>query len=209
MKKIFLTTGLLSILSAPAMAEVKWFVGGALGYALPVYSDDVDDLIDDHYFEDNSGTISFNLMGGMRFGEYEKIYNGGVSATYSYMPDLGMLKDDYNNPYYMDATLDFSTLYITYDNYIRVSGDSQYRTDFVASLGLGMGWVSEELKSGSYYEKYEDDGLLLVMKFGFTGETIVEGLGWNAGLSIIALNAEDDADLQGSISFDIGVKYTF
>ena len=26
MKKIFLTTGLLSILSAPAMAEVKWFI---------------------------------------------------------------------------------------------------------------------------------------------------------------------------------------
>ena len=209
MKKIFLTTGLLSILSVPAMADVNWFVGGGLGYALPVYSDDVYDLIDDHFYEDNSGTISFNVMGGMRFGEQEKIYNGGISATYSYMLDLGMLKEDYNNPYYVDGTLDFSTLYITYDNYIRVSGDSQYRTDFVASLGLGMGWMSEELRSGSYYEKYEDDGLLLVMKFGFTGETIVEGLGWNAGLSIIALNAEDDADLQGSVSFDFGVTYTF
>lgn len=209
MKKLFLTTGLLSILSVSAMADVKWFVGGGVGYSAPVFSDDVDDLIDEHFLEDNSGTIAFNLTGGMRFGESEKIYNGGVSAAYSYMPDLGKLEDDYRNPYYMDASLDFSTLYITYDNYIRLSGDFKYRTDFVASIGLGMGWLAEDLKSGSYYENYEDEGLVFVMKFGFTGETKYEGLGWDVNMNIVSLNAEDDADLQASVGFNVGVRYTF
>ncbi|MBQ8686772.1 MAG: hypothetical protein IJ517_03355 [Alphaproteobacteria bacterium] len=209
MKKLFLTTGLLSILSVPAMAEVKWFVGGGLGYETPVFSDLVDDLIDDHFYKDNSGALSFNLTGGMRFGEYNKIYNGGFSATFSYMSDLGKLKEDYNNPYYMDVTLDFSTFYFTYDNYIRVSGDSKYRTDFVASIGLGMGWMSEDLQSGSYYESFEDDGMLFVMKFGFVGESKFDGFSWYADLNFISLNADDDADLQGSLGFDVGVKYTF
>ena len=209
MKKIFLTTGLLSVLSAPAMAETKWFIGGGLGYMEPVFSDLVDDSIDDHFFEDDSGTMSFNLTGGMRFGEYEKVYNGGVSATFSYMPNLGDLSDGNNNPYYMDATIDFSTFYVTYDNYIRVSGDAKYRTDFIASIGLGMGWLDEDLTSGVYHESYEDDGMLIVLKLGFGGETVVQGLSWNATLNAIAINAEDDADLQGAGGFEFGLKYTF
>lgn len=209
MKKLFLTTGLLSVLSVPAFAEVNWFVGGGLGYMSPVFSDIVDDLIDEHVYKDKSGTVAFNLAGGMRFGEYDKIYNGGVSAHYSYMADLGHLKDDYNNLYYVDATLDFSTVYFSYDNYIRVSGDSKYRTDFIASIGLGMGWIKENIVSGSYHEEYEDDAMLLSFKFGFGGETKIEGLGWNAALNYIVPNADDDADLQASVGFDIGITYTF
>lgn len=74
MKKMFLTTGVLSVLTMPALADVKWFVGGGLGYASPVFSDLIDDLIDADYYKDESGTLTFNLMGGMRFGESDKIY---------------------------------------------------------------------------------------------------------------------------------------
>ncbi len=209
MKKLFLTTGLLAVFSVPAFAEIKWSIGGGVGYATPIFSDIIDDLIDEDFAEDKSGTLSFNITGGMRFGERDKIYNGGVSATYSYMSDLGHLKDGYNNPYYMDATLDFSSFYLTYDNYIRLSGDAERRIDLVASLGFGMGWINESITSGTYQETYEDDGMLLVMKLGIAGETSTEGLGWYAGWNFISLNAEDDADLQGSIGFDLGVKYTF
>lgn len=209
MKKIFLTTSLLSILSMPAMAEVKWFVGGGLGYATPVLSDTLDELIDEDYLKDDSGTLSFNLMGGMRFGERDKIYNGGVSATYSYMADLVQVKDGYYSPYFIDGTLDFSTLYFSYDNYIRLSGDSEYRTDFVASVGLGMGWISESVTSGGYTASLEDEGLIFILKFGFVTETKIEGLGLYANMNIVGLNAEDEADLQGSVGFDFGVKYTF
>ena len=121
------------------------------------------------------------------------------------MLELGKLENDYKNPVHMDDVFDFSSLYITYDNYIRVSGESQYRTDFVASFGFGMGWMSEDLNN----KKYKDETLAFVMKLGFTGETVVEGLGWDAGLSIFALDVEDNEKLQGAVSFDIGVKYTF
>ena len=209
MKKLLMLPVLLTAVSVPAMADVKWFVGGGLGYAEPAFSDAVNDLIDDHVFKDESGTLNFSLMGGMRFGEQKKIYNGGVSANYSYMSDLGHLKEDYNSAYYIDATLDFSTMYFAYDNYIRVSGDAKYRTDFVASFGLGMGWIKEDLVSGSYFESYEDDGLVFVMKFGFTGETVVEGLGWYASMNLVIPNTDEDHDFQGAGSFDVGVKYTF
>lgn len=57
MKKIFLTTGLLSVLTMPALADVKWFVGGGLGYASPVFSDLIDDAID----ADLQGSIGFDV----------------------------------------------------------------------------------------------------------------------------------------------------
>ncbi len=210
MKKIFLTTGLLSVLTAPAMAEVKWFVGAGLGYAEPVFSDIVEDQIDDDFWDDESGTMSMSLTGGMRFGDREKIYNGGVSATLAYMPKLGQLSDGNQNPYYMDAELDFSTLYISYDNYIRISDDAKYRTDFIISVGLGYGWIEESLKVPGYgTETYDDDGMLAVLKFGFGGETVVTGLGWTVTASFIGLNADSDADLQGNFSLDFGIKYTF
>lgn len=210
MKKLFLTTGLLSVLSMPALAETKWFVGGSLGYAAPVFSDLIDNQIDDDFWKDDSGTLAMSLTGGMRFGDYNKIYNGGVSATFSYIPELGKLSDGDANPLYMDAELDFSTLYVSYDNYVRLSGDSKCRTDFIASVGLGFGWLEETLKVPGYgSESYDDNAALVVLKLGLGGDFVWDGWGWMATVSFIGLNAEDNADLQGSYSIDFGLKYTF
>ncbi len=210
MKKLFLTSGLLTMLAIPAMAETKWFVGAGIGYAEPVFSDIVDDAIDDDIFEDGSGTLALSLTGGMRFGEHDKIYNGGVSATFANMTDLMHLSDGDMYPYDIDITLDFKTLYFTYDNYIRLSGDAKCRTDFIISVGLGYGWGEESLSEPGYgTETYKDSALLSVIKFGFGGETVVDGLSWAATMNVIALNAEDESDLQGSFGFDFGLKYTF
>ena len=210
MKKLFLTTGLLSVLAMPAFAETKWFVGGSLGYAEPVFSDELEDDIDDDFWDDESGNIAMSLTGGMRFGDYNKIYNGGVSATLSYMPELGKISDGDANPLYMHSEADFTALYISYDNYIRISGDSKCRTDFIASIGLGHGWVKERLKITGYgSESFDDNGMLAVLKIGFGGDFVWTGWGWTATMNFIGLNADDDADLQGSYGFDLGVKYTF
>lgn len=210
MKRIFLVTTAVALFTAPVLAETKWFVGANLGYAEPILSDELDDQIDDKLWDDDSGTLAVSLTGGMRFGEFDKIYNGGVSVTLSYMPDLMRLSDGDMNPYYMDAELDFTTLYISYDNYIRLSGDFKYRTDFIASVGLGFGWLDETLDVNGYgRESYSDEGMLLVLKFGFGGETKFLGLGWNATMNIMMLNAKDDADLQGNIGFNVGLTYTF
>lgn len=210
MKKLFLTSALLSVMAMPALAETKWFVGANVGYAEPVFSDVVDDQIDNDFWKDESGTVALSMTAGMRFGEHDKIYNGGVSATLSYMPDLGQLKDGDASPLYMDAELDFTTLYLSYDNYIKLSGDSKYRTDFIASVGLGYGWLEESLSIKGYgNETFDDDAMVLVLKFGFGGETKFSGLGWNVMLNMTVPNAEDDADLQGSYGIDFGVRYTF
>jgi len=209
MKKLIFATGLLPVLMAPAAADVKWFVGGGLGYVEPVFSDLIDDEIDEDIWKDDSGTLSVHINGGMRFGAHDKIYNGGVSATLSYMPDLAQLRDGAANPYEMNAELDFTTLYVSYDNYIRISGDSKYRTDFIASIGLGYGWISETLTSGALGLSYDDDAMVAALKVGFGGETIVDGLGWIITANITVPNAKDDADLQASYGMDFGIRYTF
>lgn len=215
MKKLFLTTGLLSILTMPAMADLKWFVGANIGYAGPTFSDDINDSIDDDTFEDDSGGVVLSVSGGMRFGAREHIYNGGVTTTLSYMPTLGDIvngSDWYDNSTF-EGTMDLTTLYFSYDNYIRLSGDSEHRSDFVISVGFGHAWVSETAKLTEYYytdeESVSDDGAMGVLKLGLVSETSINGLGWNVMLTLIGLNASDKADLQGAYSIDFGLRYTF
>ena len=220
MKKLFLTTGLLSVLTMPAMAETKLFLGANVGFAGPVFSDDVDDSIDDDIFKSDSGTGTMSGVFGLRFGEHSSVYNGGVSATLSYMPQVGhitdgpncVLEDSYGNFYRvdMDGKIDLTTLYFTYDNYIRLSGDEGRRFDLVISLGLGHSWVKESVTISGYgRETMSDNGAAGVLKFGFAGETTIDGLGWNMSLNFIGLNADDDFDLQGAYGIDFGLRYTF
>lgn len=210
MKKIVMMTSMFAVLGTSAIAETRWFVGGDLGYASPVMSDTLEDLVDEDFLKENNGSVSVSLMGGMRFGDVDKVYNGGVSVKLSYMPDIISVKDGGELPYYLDGELDFTTLYVSYDNYVRLSGDEKYRTDLVASIGLGYGWIEETVHVDGYVPvSLDDDGMLVSFRLGVEKETVVEGLSLQAGFNVIALNADDDADLQGSFGFDFGVKYTF
>lgn len=210
MKKIVMMTSMFAVLGTSAIAETRWFVGGDLGYASPVMSDTLEDLVDEDFLKENNGSVSVSLIGGMRFGDVDKVYNGGVSVKLSYMPDIISVKDGSELPYYLDGELDFTTLYVSYDNYVRLSGDEKYRTDLVASIGLGYGWIEETVHVDGYVPvSLDDDGMLVSFRLGVEKETVVEGLSLQAGFNVIALNADDDADLQGSFGFDFGVKYTF
>lgn len=219
MRNLFLTTGLLSILAMPAMAETKLFLGMNVGFAGPVFSDEVEDYIDDDIFKSDSGTVTMSGVLGLRFGERSNVYNGGVSATLSYMPQVGhitdgpnfILEDIYGNHYYdMNGKIDLTTLYFTYDNYIRLSGDEGRRLDFVFSFGFGHAWVNESVTIYRYgKDTVSDNGAVGVLRFGLNGETAVDGLGWNVNLNFIGLNADDDFDLQGAYSIDFGLRYTF
>lgn len=220
MKKLFLTTGLLSILAMPAMAETKFFLGANVGLAGPVFSDDVESMIDDGFFKSDRGTATLSGAGGLRFGEYNSVYNGGVTATLLYMPRVGyitdgpnfILEDSYGNFYRanMIGEIDLTTLYFTYDNYIRLSDYKGRRLDFVVSFGLGHAWVNESMTIYGYgKDTMSDNGAVGVLKFGLNGETAVDGLGWNINLNFIGLNTDDDSDLQGAYSIDLGFRYTF
>lgn len=219
MRNLFLTTGLLSILAMPAMAETKLFLGMNVGFAGPVFSDDVEDMIDEDFYKSDSGTGTMSGVFGLRFGERSSVYNGGVSATLSYMPQVGhitdgpnfVVEDPYGYLYYdMNDKIDFTTLYFAYDNYIRLSGNEGRRLDFVFSFGFGHSWVSESMTVYGYgKDTYSDDGGMGVLKFGLNGETAVDGLDWNMNLNFIGLNADDDFDLQGVYSIDFGLRYTF
>ena len=67
--------------------------------------------------------------------EYNKIYNGGVTLA-AKISTRGKVEDKFS-----DATLtrvNYSEIYGTYDNYIRLSGDKMKRIDLVLGIGGGV-----------------------------------------------------------------------
>ena len=135
--KIMLTSAaalLVSVAGANA-GEIRPFAGLTMGIQHVVYTDSMQDR------ESGAGAIDlpnnffvFGAEGGVRFGNYNAIYNGGltVSATKTTYSDV---EDKYSDV--RVASTDMFNISATYDNYFRISGDKTSRIDLVLGTGLG------------------------------------------------------------------------
>ena len=137
MKSNILLTSMAALLvtTTANATTIKPFVGATLGIQGAVYSDDAKDKSRAEHFDLPEDFIAFGLEGGMRFGEYNKIYNGGVTLA-AKISTRGKVEDKFS-----DATLtrvNYSEIYGTYDNYIRLSGDKMKRIDLVLGIGGGV-----------------------------------------------------------------------
>ncbi len=223
MKKI-VTIGVLSILTAPAMAQTKWFVDGGVGYTRPVLANWLEGFIDEYAAQDNRNMLAFEFGSGVRFYNKDKIFNWGTGLYLSHKLHLGNIsggglfyEDGYDfSTFYMEASMDVTTLYWVYDNYLRVS-DNERRVDFVASLGFGTSWFQwkgkQELNERNYTDEISlfETGryALFVLKFGIEGETGVDGLWMNLLFNIDAPIVSDDDSWQRSFGVSYGMKYLF
>lgn len=124
---------LVSVAGAKA-TEIRPFAGLTMGVQHSVYTDSMQDLERDEAIDLPNNFFVFGVEGGARFGNYNAIYNGGltISAT----------KTTYSNAEekFSDtriASIDMFNLSATYDNYIRISGDKASRIDLVLGAGLG------------------------------------------------------------------------
>ena len=124
---------LVSVSGANAL-EMHPFVGAGLGLQGLRNSSDVRKIERNNDIDFPSSLFTIGIEGGVRFGEYKQIYNGGVSVNLD-MSTASDIKKKFNDD--KIAELDSTVFSATYDNYIRISGDKTSRIDLVLGLGLG------------------------------------------------------------------------
>ena len=97
---------------------IKVFVGANVAMTMPVWSDDVNDIMDQINTELPGLNLGLGAEAGIKFGAADKIYNFGVSVAYDYMFDSAA---DIGYPYdqlVSEISTGFSTISIYFDNYI-------------------------------------------------------------------------------------------
>lgn len=124
---------LVSVAGANAV-EYRPFVGVSMGIQRGVYSDTAKDIERAFTIDFPTDFFAFGVDGGVRFGAYNEIYNGGltVSATKTTYSDI---EDKFTDT--RIASADSLNLSTTYDSYIRISGDKDSRIDLVLGVGAG------------------------------------------------------------------------
>ena len=128
----------LSMAGANA-TEYRPFIGLTMGVQGLIYDDAIEDNAPYYLPKD---FITFGIEGGMRFGSYDKIYNGGFVVNVD-TSDTEKVTDKFTNEAY--AKIKTTSLTATYDNFIRLSGDKLKRIDLV--LGAGVGAMNYHLDS--------------------------------------------------------------
>ena len=136
MKSKLLLAGaiVLTSVSGANALEYRPFVGLTVGMQSNVYSDYAKDIERIGPFDLPSDFFAFGVESGVRFGAYKDIYNGGltVSATKTTYSEVQQKYSDDRV-----ASLDMFNISMTYDNYIRISGDKTSRIDLVLGAGAG------------------------------------------------------------------------
>ena len=128
---------LLSVAGANAV-EYRPFVGATMGVSGLHYSSETENAFANADLP--SDFFSFGIEGGVRFGGYNEIYNGGVTLNID-MTDSQKVRDKFTNEKYAD--LKTFAMSATYDNYLRLSGDKTSRIDLV--LGAGVGTMNYDI----------------------------------------------------------------
>lgn len=137
---------LLSVAGANA-TEFRTFIGATMGMGVLDYSSDTDNAALNGQMDLPSDFFSFGLEGGVRFGGYDKIYNGGITLNLD-MTDTQKIYGQFTNVKIGELrTYDASVMY---DNYLRLSGDKTSRIDLV--LGAGMGVINYDMGMQDYGE---------------------------------------------------------
>ena len=144
MKSQIMLSGIAALLVSVAGAnalEYRPFVGATMGLQGSVYSGVAKDLERTAGIDLPTDFFAFGIEGGVRAGGYNQIYNGGLT--------LNATKTTYSDAedkltHARDARIDMFNIGVTYDNFVRISGDKEARIDLV--LGAGLGTMAYHVK---------------------------------------------------------------
>ena len=133
---IVLTSAAVLLVSMTGANALNYqpFVGATMGLQGVIYSDSAKDMERATAIDLPTDFFTFGLEAGVRAGEYNQIYNGGLT--------LNATKSTYSSVQkkYVEqrvASSDLFDMSVTYDNYIRISGDKESRIDLVLGAGVG------------------------------------------------------------------------
>ena len=198
MKKIFMTMPCLALaltgFSANA-ADIKPFVGGNLAINGVSYSDDLDDLCDELGIELPESFMGLGLEAGIKFAA-DRIYNAALTFSYDYVFDETIESDE---SYWYRPEIGFSSISVTYDNYLRVSGNAEYRQDIV--LGGGLANATERVAG----EK--SDEIRIVFKIGYNRQISEFADLYFNGRCFIP--TDSDSEVDAFFNANMGVRFVF
>ena len=205
MKKILTacSCAALALTSFPSYSmDVKPFFGINLAANGVSYSDDLNDYADDLDIELPTGFLGAGAEAGIKFAT-QNVWNGGITLAYDYVFDSEADTDD--NPYIYSMNIGFSAISATFDNYIRVSGNTLQRQDIV--LGLGVARATERVKIIALNDvKEEDDATTLVLKVGYNHQ-FSDNVEWY--LNGRWFIPSSDSEVKALFNANIGLRFTF
>lgn len=216
MKKLFIISScvVLGLTNFSAYAvDVKPFAGGNVSISGVAYSDDAKDGADYLGVDLPEAFFGLGFEAGLKF-QTEKIYSAGVAFAYDYAFDSEADIDAYIDDYISSVKMGFSAWTLTFDNYLRVSGNAQHRQDVV--LGIGLGNATERVKIDATYlgKTYgledvdeSDDDTVVVFKVGYN-YNISEHVDWFVnGRLFVPTNSDSDVDALFNMS--AGLRFLF
>ena len=193
---------------------IKVFLGANVAMTMPVWSDDVNDIMDQINTELPELNLGLGAEAGIKFGAADKIYNFGVSVAYDYMFDSAA---DIGYPYdqlVSEISTGFSTISIYFDNYIRFADNAGKRSDLV--LGVGYTNGTERIRMAATQLGYEygldttdgdDTGSFIGLKIGYL-QQMTSNVDFSAMLRMFIPTASE-SDIGSIFNISAGIRYNF
>ena len=217
MKKFFMTSSCLALaltsFSANAV-DIKPFIGGNISLNGVAYSDDTKTATEDIGIDLPEAFVGIGFEAGVKFAT-DNLYSAAVTFAYDYAFNNDADIESFAEDYISSAEVGFSAWSFTFDNYLRVSGNSAHRQDIVLGIGAGSANERAEINFTPYAkslygledEKGDDDGTVVVFKVGYN-YNISEHADWYVnGRFFVPTDSETDVDVLFNAS--AGLRFLF
>ncbi len=216
MKKIFLTTAGLSLLSLPAMAvKPEFFIGGNFSGTTLSYTEEAEEIMEELVYSVPDYFHTLGVEAGVKVSlADDEEFSIGWTLAYDYAFDQdGVVRYPYNE-LYSDASIGFSSISATTDLYYNLKMPDK-DTGFLM-FGIGYASVTERIDltatslaiSNGLYSVSEDTREdAMVFKIGFGGNLAKTNLSFLTTLRYFM--PTDNTDIDGAFLWNLGIRYTF
>lgn len=216
MKKILIVGSCFAValtgFSAYSM-NIKPFVGGNLAVNGVVWADDVKDPMDAAGIDLPTSLFGIGFEAGVKFNR-ENMYIPALTVAYDYMFNSEADIDAVTKPNISSFDVGFSAISATFDNYLRVSGNSRHRQDIIFGIGLGSATERVTMKTTSlgkangYADIDEDEnGTIFIFKIGYNYQ-ISNHVDWYLNGRWF-FPTESKRDIESLFNMNAGIRFLF
>ena len=193
---------------------IKVFLGANVAMTMPVWSDDVNDIMDQINTELPGLNLGLGAEAGIKFGAADKIYNFGVSVAYDYMFDSAAEIDYPYDQLIYEISNGFSAISVFFDNYIRFADNAGKRSDLVLGIGYTNGTERMQMTPEQLGYAYglntidvDDTGSFVGLKIGYL-QQITSNLDFSAMLRVL-IPTGNGGDVDSIFNLSAGIRYNF
>lgn len=205
---------ILETVPEDSAADFKVFIGGNIALSGVAYSHDAKTATEDIGVKLPESFFGGGIEVGIKFPQIERVHIAGLTFAYDYAFDSEADIEPFAEDYISCINTGFSAWSITFDNYLRVSGDAKHRQDIVLGVGLGRATERVEMQVtylGTTYGLYDidetDNGRAVIFKVGYN-YNISEHADWFLnGRFFVPSKYETDVDVLFNMS--AGLRYIF